>query len=387
MAPMASRDRVVAALRHEEPDRVPLNMSLTLDAYVRLREHLGMAPDPSARVDRLSEVRPSMDLVERLGIDLTYVRLRGVPSRHLAEPDVEGNLIDEWGAEHGVLQLPGGSHLTEVVRSPVEGLEPDDIDLDAFPWPDPDDPARTFGLEEEARRIYTETDLAITGRFGGPILETAFYIRGYQQWMEDLVAEPEFAMALLDRVADIMIRLDAAGIRAAGRYLTILRVSGEDLGMQDRTLFSPATWRDILRPVLARRWKAARRLLDEVAPETFLLLHSDGSFREFIPDLIADGIQVLDPLQVHIPGMDADGLKRDFGARLAYHGAIDTQDLLPFRSPSAVAAETERCIRALGPGGGYILAPVHNVQPDVPPENLVAMVETLNRVGRYPIAN
>jgi uroporphyrinogen decarboxylase len=91
-------------------------------------------------------------------------------------------------------------------------------------------------------------------------------------------------------------------------------------------------------------------------------------------------------MQVHIPGMDADQLKRDFGARLSFHGAIDTQDLLPFRSPSAVAAETERCIRALGPGGGYILAPVHNVQPDVPPENLLAMVETLRRVGRYPIA-
>jgi uroporphyrinogen decarboxylase len=387
VATMASRDRVVAALRHEEPDRVPLNMSLTLDAYVRLREHLGMAPDPSAKVDRLSEVRPGMDLVERLGIDVTYVRLRGVPPRQIVEPHAEGNQVDEWGAEHGILQLPGGSHLTEVVRSPLERLAPKDIDLDAYPWPDPDDLARTAGLEDEARRLYEQTELAIMGRFGGPILETAFYLRGYEQWMEDLVAEPEFAIALLERVADVMIRLDAAGIRAAGRYLTILRVSGEDLGMQDRPLFSPTTWRDILRPVLARRWKAARKLLDEVAPRTFLLLHSDGSFREFIPDLIEDGIQVLDPMQVHLPRMDADGLKRDFGARLAFHGAVDTQDLLPFRSPLAVAAETERCIRALAPGGGYILAPVHNVQPDVPPENLIAMVDTLNRVGRYPIVS
>lgn len=386
MATVTSRDRVVAALRHEEPDRVPLNMSLTLDPYVRLREYLGMTPDESARVDRLSEVRPSLDLVERLGIDLTYVRLRGVPPRQLVEPHTEGGQVDEWGVEHGRIQLPGGSHLTEVVRSPLAGLDPNEIDLDAYPWPDPDDTARTAGLEEEARRLYEDTDLAIMGRFGGPIMETAFYLRGYGQWMEDLVAEPEFAVALLDRVADIMIRLDAAAIRAAGRYLTILRVSGEDLGMQDRSLFSPATWRDILRPVLSRRWKAARRLLDEVAPHAFLLLHSDGSFREFIPDLIDDGIQVLDPMQVHVPGMDADRLKRDFGAQLSFHGAIDTQDLLPFRSPSAVAAETERCIRALGPGGGYILAPVHNVQPDVPPENLLAMVETLRRVGRYPIA-
>ena len=382
---MSSRDRVEAALRHEEPDRIPLNMSLTLDAYVNLRRHLGMEFDPTATVDRLSEVRPAQDLIARLGIDITYLRLRGVPPRHDIEPLTEGGRVDEWGVEHGDIRLPSGSSLTEVVHSPLEGLASDEIDLDSLVWPDAADPRRVDGLEAEARRLSSDTDLALLGRFGGPILETAFYLRGYQNWMMDLAAEPEFARSLLERVADVMIDLDAAGIRAAGPYLSILRVSGEDLGMQQRALFSPATWRDVIRPVLSRRWKAARALLDEVAPHVRLLLHSDGSFSEYIPDLLEDGIDVLDPMQVHLPGMGADDLKREFGDRLSFHGGIDTQQYLPFRSEEEVRAETERCIYALGPGGGYILGPVHNVQPDVPPQNLVAMVETLHRAGRYPL--
>ena len=328
-----------------------------------------------------------MDLIERLGIDITYLRLRGVPPSHGIAPRTEQGTVDEWGVEHGNVELPSGSTLNEVVRSPLQGMPVAAIDLDSVAWPDPHDPRRIAGLEDEARRLHQETGLALLGRFGGPILETAFYLRGYQDWMMDLVAEPEFALRLLNRVADIMIELDAAGIRAIGKYLSILRVSGEDLGMQDRALFSPPTWRDIIRPVLSRRWRAARNVLDEVAPDVRLLLHSDGAFREFIPDhLIDDGIDVLDPMQLHLPGMEADGLKRDFGDRLTFHGGIDTQQFLPFRSEAEVRAETERCIQSLAPGGGYILAPVHNVQPDVPPANLMAMVETLHRAGRYPVA-
>jgi uroporphyrinogen decarboxylase len=384
MDALTSRARVETALRHEEPDRVPLGMSLTIDAYTRLRAHLGLEIDPNPQIDRFAEVRPRLDLIDRLGIDLTYVRLKGI-SYEAPQPRTPGNYVDEWGLEQGRVELPGGSHLTEVMYSPLADQPVQEIDLDQYPWPDPDDPRRTAGLEEEVRRLFEQTDLALMGRFGGPILETAFGLRGYQQWMMDLVDEPEFAVALLERVADVMIRLDAAGIRAAGRYLSVLRVSGEDLGMQNRPLFSPPVWRDIIRPVLSRRWRAAKAALREVAPSAKLLLHSDGSFRPFIPDLIEDGIEALDPMQVHLPGMDAIGLKRDFGAALTFHGGIDTQAVLPFQTPSQVARETERCIAALGSGGGLILGPVHNVQPDVPPENIVAMVETMHRRGRYPV--
>jgi uroporphyrinogen decarboxylase len=182
---------------------------------------------------------------------------------------------------------------------------------------------------------------------------------------------------LLNRIADIQIEMDAAGLLAAGKYLSVFKVSGEDLGMQDRPLFSMRTWRDVLRPPLERRWRAARAVLDRVAPQVKLLLHSDGAIRPFIPDLIECGIDMIDPVQPDCPGMELAGLKRDFGDRLAFHGAVDTHHILPFGSVDKVREATRACIRDLGEDGGYILAPVHNVQGDVPAENLVAMCETV----------
>jgi uroporphyrinogen decarboxylase len=114
------------------------------------------------------------------------------------------------------------------------------------------------------------------------------------------------------------------------------------------------------------------------------MLHSDGAIRTFIPDLIEDGIEVLDPIQ-HCPGMELEGLKRDFGDRLTFHGAVDTQHLLPFGAGQDVKREVTRYIKALGPGGGVILGPAHNVQPDVPPQNIVAMCRTIQEYGHYPL--
>jgi uroporphyrinogen decarboxylase len=240
-------------------------------------------------------------------------------------------------------------------------------------------------VEEEARKLYEQTDLAIMGRFGGPILEQAHYLRGWERWLMDMAADPEFASALLDRITDIQIRLDEAGLRAAGKYLSIFKLSGEDLGMQDRPIFSPRMWRELARPFLERRWRAARVALDRYAPHVKLLLHSDGAFRPFIPDLIECGVQALDPIQEHCPGMELYELKRDFGEQLTFHGAVDTQQVLPFGTQAQVEAEVIRCVDALGRDGGYILAPVHNVQADVPPENLVAMCRAAQEYGRYPL--
>jgi len=268
----------------------------------------------------------------------------------------------------------------------LENLEPDEIDLDVYPWPDPYDLGRVAGLAEDAHKIFTETDLALMGRFGGTIMEQAFFIRGYQQWMMDLALYPDFASDLMNRIADIQIALDEVGIREAGEYLSVFKLSGEDLGAQNRPLFSQETWQNILHPILKRRWQAARSALDKYnASHVKLLLHSDGAMREFLPDIIEDGVDAIDPVQVQCDGMDAEGLKRDFGDKLTFHGAIDTQQVLPLGTPEEVKAEVIRIIRTLAPGGGYILAPMHNVQPDVPPENLVAMCETVKEFGIYPI--
>jgi uroporphyrinogen decarboxylase len=363
-------------------------MSITEVPYVRLREFIGLPADEGMRPNRFGEVEPGLDLLEALGIDTASIKLRA-PDVNIA-PSVlsDGTVFDEWGVGRKRIDLADGSFLLEVCHSPFEGLHPDEIDLDAYSWPNPADPGRVRGLAEDARKKVENTQLAYIGRFGGTIIEMATFLRGYETWMMDLVLYPDFARSLMDRIADIQIALDEAGIREAGRYLSIFKLSGEDLGMQDRPMFSQKVWQEILRPILSRRWQAARQALDKYdGGHVKLMLHSDGAIRGFIPDLIADGVEVLDPIQTGCAGMDVSGLKRDFGADLVFHGGIDTQQVLPFGSPEDVTAEVQRVIRAMGPGGGLILGPVHNVQPDVPPENLAAMCQAVKAFGCYPLGD
>lgn len=382
----SSRKRVEEALAHHEPDRIPLDLTITKMPYVRLREFLGLPPDTGVKGDRFGEVQPALDLLETLGIDIAFIKLRGPLNWTPLPSEDDGLILDEWGVGRRRVELPDGSTLLEVTFSPLQDKHPAEIDLDEISWPNPYDPGRIAGLAEEAQRLYEETDLALMGRFGGTIMEQASFLRGYTQWLIDLKMHPEFASQLMNRIADIQIALDEIGIRAAGRYLTIFKLSGEDLGMQDRPMFSPQMWQEILRPVLKRRWQAARRALDQNdAAHVKLMLHSDGAIRPFIPDLIEDGIEILDPVQIQCPGMEPDKLKRDFGAYLTFHGAIESQRVLPFGTVADVEAEVIRCLKVLGPGGGFIMAPVHNVQPDVPPENLVALFQTARKFGRYPL--
>lgn len=382
-----SRSRVTAALNHQEPDRVPLSMTITEIPYLRLREHLGLPLDDQARPNRFGEVQPRFDLLDRLGFDTISLKL-SAPHHNTAPPPLaDGTVFDEWGVGRKRIEFEDGSFLLEVTQSPLDGLPPEEIDLDAYPWPDPSDPGRIEGLQDRAQNLYDNTEFALIGRFGGTILEQASFLRGFESWLIDLVSYPDFARALLNRIADIQIELDRSGIQETGNYLTIYKASGDDLGMQDRALFSNQVWQSVLRPVLSRRWKAARQALDQLgAGRVKLMFHSDGAIRTFIPDLIEDGVQVLDPIQTRSQGMEVAALKADFGCDLVFHGAIDTQQILPFGSPEDVKRETLKVIRKLGRGGGLLLGPSHNVQPDVPPENLVALCQTAREFGRYPLA-
>ena len=380
-----SRSRVEAALNHQESDRVPLSITITEIPYLRLREHLGLPPDADMRPNRFGEVTPEIDLLQALGFDTASIKLRGPETNISPQPLAGGTVFDEWGVGRKRVDLGAGAFLLEVTHSPLSGLDPKDIDLDSYPWPDPADRGRIADLAQDAQKKVQTTDLALIGRFGGTIIEQATFLRGYQEWMMDLVLYPDFARALMNRIADIQIALDEVGIREAGQYLSIFKASGEDLGMQDRALFSPAVWQELLRPILSRRWKAARNALDQFGgSHVKLMLHSDGAIREFIPDLIEDGIQVLDPIQTSCQGMEPEDLQREFGEDLVFHGAIDAQKILPFGTPAEVKAEVIRIIETLGQGGGLILGPVHNVQPDVPPENLAAMCQAVLEYGGPP---
>lgn len=381
------RRRVEVALNHQEPDRVPTDLNILEIPYVRLREHLGLPIEEGLKPNRFGEVRPAVDVLDMLGIDLTFVKLRGPANWVVPDPLPDGSILDEWGVGRKSIDLPVGGFLLEVSHSPFKDKSPNEINLDTYPWPDPHDPGRTAGLEEEAADLFNNTDLAIMGRFGGTILEMASFMRGYDAWLMDLVLHPEFAVDLMNRITDIQIALDEEGIRAAGKYLSIFKVSGEDLGMQDRPLFSPKVWQNILRPILKRRWQAARTALDKYdASHVKIMLHTDGAIRDFIPDLIEDGIDIIDPVQIQCKGMEPEGLKQDFGDAMCFHGAMDTQHVLPFGTPDDVRAETIRCIQTLGQQGGLILAPGHNVQNDVSPENLAALYLTVLDEGQYPLS-
>lgn len=360
-----------------------MDMTITQKPYERLLAALGMPEEANLRASSFTEVRPHPEVLRALGIDLTFIKLNKPRNWRRLEPTDEGITFDEWGVGRQRIQIGAGVFLNEVVVSPL--AEASVNDLAGYPWPDPFDTGRTAGLEEETHDLYENTDLAIVGRFGGTILEQAAYLRGWEQWLIDLIVNRDFARELMHIIIDIQIALDRAGIAAAGRYLTIFKLSGEDFGMQDRPLFSMQVWEDMVLPAMRRRWRAARAALDEFAPHVKLMLHSDGAIRPFIQDIIDSGVDILDPIQPFVPGMDLYELKRDFGEALVFHGSVDTQQVLPFGTPEQVREAVLRCIDALGHGGGFILAPVHNVQADVPPENLIAMCETVRSSGRYPL--
>jgi uroporphyrinogen decarboxylase len=382
-----SRERVIAAIERREPDRVPININPVLDFYLNLKDYLGLEIEEEIRSSSMAEVVPHPKVLAALGVDLIAVKPGSPRGPRPAPPDgalVDGKLrFNEWGVGLRQVAQPGGGSYWEPVYHPFAGATIDD--LEGYPWPDPSAPGRGEGAEREAKRLYEDTDLALVGRFGGPIVETAMYLVGFENWLIRLLQDTEFAEVLLDKITDIAMALDRIGLEAAAKYLQILKISGDDFGMQTGPLYSPATFRGLFLPRLRRRWQAARAYLDEVNPAIKILFHSCGGIRPFIPDLIDIGLQILDPVQPRAAGMDSAELKQEFGDRLAFHGGVDEQHVLPFGSEQDVEQEVHRCLEAFAPGGGYILAPAHYVQADVPPANLVAMCQAVHRHGQYPI--
>jgi uroporphyrinogen decarboxylase len=377
-----SRKRVIAAIAHQEPDRVPIDINPLLDFYLNLNRFLGLNIREDPRPNLAMEVIPHPKVLEALNVDCISVKL--APGRRPKPPQrTDGLVQDEWGVCFRRVEQSGGGSYMEVVHSPLANGRIDD--LKSYPWPDPAVPGRLEETAAAAKSLYEGTDLALVGRFGGPIIETAVYLMGWENWLVAASSDPEFAGALLDRITEIMIEIDRIGLEAAAPYLQILKVSGEDLGMQTGPIYSPRMFRSLLLPRLMRRWEAARGYLDRVNPGCQIMLHSCGSVRHFIPDLIEAGIQILDPVQPKAAMMDALELKKEFGDRLTFHGGIDIQQVLPFGSKQQVADEVCRCIQAFGPGGGYILSPSHNIQADTPPENILAMCEAAQKYGVYPI--
>lgn len=374
----------MAALEHREPDRVPNDFSGTIvtgihiEAYKALVEFLGLdVPEPKVwdPVQQLAEVDEAVR--RHFQSDCIPICIRPPASWKLEIEDAGDSYIyvDEWGT---TMRMPKkGGHYFEFWRFPIGRPE----DARTYRWPDPTDPSRYRGLKEEAGCLYEETDYALCGAplFGGGILEQATRIMGFEKFLGLLGRKSPWAEYVLSALTDIYVEAVERFLDEVGEFIQVF-VYWDDLATQDSLLVSPETYRQWIRP-------KHRRLFDLVHRKTQakVFFHTDGAIRPLIPDLIEVGVDILQPIQVSAKGMgDTAELKRVFGKDLTFWGAsCDSQHTLPFGTPDEVKEETKRHILDLKPGGGYVFAPIHNIQPGVPPENIVAMYEAFFECRDY----
>ena len=372
---MTHRERVLAALARRAPDRVPLDLGGTLastmtePAHERLRAHLGTGAGRPAAVfsRRASTVIPDEAILERFQVDCRPVVL-GAPEDRAA---TAGSLIDEWGIRWW---RPEGGHYIPK-DGPLQRLEdPAPACLEHYTWPDPANPARNRGLREWAAALHEGGDTAVVLNLGVGPVHQGQYLRGYAEWLADLLERPAFAEALLDLTADFWIQAAVRALEETAPFVDLV-CFGDDIGTQRAPLMRPALYRQLVKPRHRRMMEAVKRFAKPV------VFHTCGAVYPLIPDLIEIGIDALNPVQVSAAGMDAGRLKREFGGSLAFWGAIDTQRVLPWQTPDQVRQEVARRIAELGEGGGYVLSAVHNIQAEVPPENVVAMYEAALAYG------
>jgi len=367
---MTPRERVCAAISHQPPDRVPIDLNITLHAYKNLKVHMDLQVDDDPAPNTSMEVIPDIAVLERLGVDLISIRLGDATQ---APTNLPGTITDSWGVTRKLVRQSVGAHY-EVITHPLSGSSLDD--LEDYPWPNPHPHEEAHNLRKRAKDLYQNSELALVGRCGGPILELATNLLGIKEWYLRLAKDKEFITTLLQKISAICTAHDLLGIEEAGRHLQILKVSGEDFGAQDRPLYSLDMFRRILLPPLRQRWQTVRKELDKINPTARIMLHSCGAVRSFIPELINTGsIDILDPVQPLASDMKPASLKAQFGKRLTFHGGVDTQRLLPFGTPEEVATGTRLCLEGFRANrGGFILAPSHIVQADVQPRNLLTMI-------------
>ena len=384
---MNSRERVLTALDHREPDRVPVSFgdpvySSIFDyrpyGYRALCAYLGITDyaEPISFIDEGSTVS-NVDgrLLVRFGADL-----RCLAPGSSREPEwlPDGGWRDEFGL---VRRKHGAYWRSDDHEAPLrDAAEVSDI-LNYPCWPDATDPAIGRGKLEEARAI-REAGYAVMASPGwaGVVFHTYAFLRGFEQWLVDMYDDPRFYHALSDRITSWDEEYLEAFLPAIADEIDLV-MTAEDMGTQLAPFMHPDMYRKFCKPYHARVITAVRR----AAPKTKIIFHSCGNIYPIIPDLIEIGIDVLNPIQPHATSMEPWRLKRDFGDALSFLGGVDIQELLPYGTREQVQDGVKELIDTMAPGGGFILAPSHQFQPDVPPENIVAMYDTALEHGRYPL--
>ncbi len=385
---MNSRERVLLALAHQEPDRVPIDFagtgvtSICYGAYRDLRRYLGLPPQTITDQDMGAGlwggvIVPRPDMYDRLHSDVMMAGM-GSPDTWKLNVQYGGeydSYVDEWGTT--VLRPKGGNYFDYRIFPIQEGT------VEAVrawnKWPDPSDPGRWRGFRQRC------LDVRATGRavtafsvFGGGIFEQPARVMPMDEYYVGIAADDKFSDLILGKMFDIYYESTIRMLEEVGDILDVW-VYWDDLSGQNKPLVSPKWYERHLKPLY-------RRLFDKVKSMTAakIFFHCCGAARPWISYLIDVGVDILNPVQTSAAGMDPFELKRDFGRNIVFWGgACNPQKTLAFDTPEQVAEEVKRHIDALAPGGGFILGNVHNIQNQVPPENIAAMFETCYQYGLY----
>jgi len=373
---MDHRDRVLTAVEHEEPDRVPTALwgsayGITDPLYRELCTYLELdQPVDPFRIRKGHTVNHYDErILQALDTDTRYVWLG---FSDLGGPPEEGGL-DAWGVGWRRTGLYSSAIDYPLAESTVE-------DLEDYEWPDVESFIRRDELRERARRLNEETDYAVVGRAAdsyGP-LERCSSLRGTERFLLDLAMDESFAEALIEKVSGVLYRLTEIYLDTAGPYLDILELPGDDYAAQ-HPLISPKMFDRFFAP----RWRRLIGLVREAAPDCKVLFHSDGRMEPFLGRLIDLGVDIFHPLEP-MPDVDMDQIKADYGGQICFWGAIDIKQAMQ-GDADRVEAEARQRIAALAPGGGYVLAPANHLQPDVPPQNVVTLFEVARKYGAYPL--
>ena len=343
-----------AALCHEEPDKVPLDMWITPEIRDRLMAETG-ASDP-------------WEMRVALGHDCLTAFVGLVASFYLSD---EPRYVDPWGITWARMPYAGGEgSYTEMVGHPLAG---EDSLLCSYHAPDPDEPRQ---YEELAMLIarFGKTH-SIVGGCSSSVFEGPWYLRGMDRFLEDMLINKDYANALIDLVADFHLK---AGLHLVRMGCDIL-LAGDDVGTQDRMLISPELFREFIKPRYGKLFAEYKR----VNPDLKIAAHICGYIEPVIDDLVEVGLDVLNPVQPL--SMDPKRLKKRYGKQLSFWGAVDDQMVMPFGSPAQVEEEVRLRVAQLARGGGYILCPSHNIQPTTPMANVHAFYRAAEKYRDYPL--
>ena len=382
---LTSRQRVLKALNHEVPDRVPIDLGgfqtgIHTKAYVELLKHLGIDDDVTIMDPVQQLARPCEAVLQRFHVDVRYVFAHGPDSftggieRNTRNGRLWHDLKDEFGV---VWSMPDDQRLyMDISHHPLAEATIDD--LDDYPFPKGDDPTRFTGLRDEARRLRDETPYAISTGIGGVVYEICWYMRGLERWFMDTIENQAFCAALLDKTLAFWMGYYTEFLAQVGNLVDVVMI-GDDIAGQSGPLFSPDFYRSVVKPRQKTLVQHIKSLTDAK-----IWYHTCGSAVPLLADLIDNGIDILNPVQISAANMDPARLKETFGRDLVFWGGgVDTQHVLSFGTPEEVRRDVQRNVEALKRDGGYVFNSVHNIQAGVPAENIVAMFDAAYDYGFY----